>query len=406
MASRDQNPQPEPGEKKQTDDLVAPVQVPVAVVITNPLTLGLDLLQRPASKDPGPDHKDTSDRDNGNATVATANAVCAGTLAPVPEWVPTLDSLVALAATEGGAPATAQHEESQQSPASAPARGAASELAFSAQLKLPVQAAPSGAADQSGPPSPPSGARDNRGQPEAVPHANQSEVSAQAPSQDAASGTSGSPTAAADAASGPAPRPAVLAATGVVRTATADNQHPQENSQNSTPPEPINVAATAAPAAPAGHEGSSVPSQPPANVVPVAPTETAPPPAQAASHEVSLHLGDGNSSVDIRMAERAGEIRVTVHTPDHDLAGSLRADLPDLVGKLRQSGYQAEAWRPAPTAHTDAGRRGGSDTPSSSQQDTASGRRDGRRQQQQQKNQSRWDGEWNASLAPAQESQI
>jgi len=131
------------------------------------------------------------------------------------------------------------------------------------------------------------------------------------------------------------------------------------------------------------------------------------PAAQPVSRNVSLHLADGESSVDIRMAERAGEIRVTVHTPDRDLAGSLRADLPDLVGKLRQSGYQAEVWRPAAAAQSDAGRRSGSDA-APSQEHSPGGRREGRQrqpQQQQPENQSRWDGEWKSSLGPAQESQ-
>jgi hypothetical protein len=129
--------------------------------------------------------------------------------------------------------------------------------------------------------------------------------------------------------------------------------------------------------------------------------------AQPVSHDVSLHLGDGNGSVDIRMAERAGEIRVTVHTPDRDLANSLRADLPDLVGKLRQSGFQAEAWRPAAT-QPDANRRSGSDG-APSQEHSPGERREGRQrqpQQQQSKDQPRWAGEWKSSLAPAQESHI
>jgi hypothetical protein len=129
------------------------------------------------------------------------------------------------------------------------------------------------------------------------------------------------------------------------------------------------------------------------------------PAAQPVSRDVSLHLADGESSVDIRMAERAGEIRVTVHTPDRELANSLRADLPDLVSKLRQSGFQAEAWRPAVT-QPDSGRRTGSDG-SASQEHSPDARREGRQQQpqqQQSKDQSRWAGEWQSSLDPAQES--
>jgi hypothetical protein len=136
------------------------------------------------------------------------------------------------------------------------------------------------------------------------------------------------------------------------------------------------------------------------------PVEPEPLPAPPVSHDVSLRLADGqNNNVDIRMSERAGEIRVTVHTPDGNLANSMRSELPDLVGKLRQTGYQAETWRPAAPPQTDGERRSGAD--SSPQQHSTGGRRDGRQQQQQQQqNQPRWVGEWNMSLDPGQETSI
>jgi hypothetical protein len=157
--------------------------------------------------------------------------------------------------------------------------------------------------------------------------------------------------------------------------------------------------------APAEGQAQSAVSAQEASQTGAAVVEPPEPPAQPASRDVSLHLADGDSSVDIRMAERAGEIRVTVHTPDRDLANSLRADLPDLVGKLRQTGFQAEAWRPAAATPPDGGRRSGSDG-SPSQEHSPGNRRDGRQQPQQQqpKDQPRWDGEWKSTLDPAQES--
>ncbi|MGA2736007.1 MAG: hypothetical protein ABSG65_00995 [Bryobacteraceae bacterium] len=160
----------------------------------------------------------------------------------------------------------------------------------------------------------------------------------------------------------------------------------------------------AAPAAAEGDAPSALPPQPASQTGPVIVEPPEPPPA---SHDISLHLADGGSGVDIRMAERAGEIRVTVHTPDRDLANSMRADLPDLVGKLRQGGFQAEAWRPAAATQSDAGRRDGSD--GAPQEHSPGGRREGRPQQPQQqqpKNQARWDGEWKSTLEPAQEPHI
>ena len=159
---------------------------------------------------------------------------------------------------------------------------------------------------------------------------------------------------------------------------------------------------------PSPADGENRPSAPAQAASQTSPTVVDPPEQapQPGPRDVSLHLADGQGGVDIRMAERAGEIRVTVHTPDGDLANSLRADLPDLVGKLRQIGFQAEAWRPA--AAPDAGRRSHSDG-SPSQEHSFGGRRDGRQQQPQQqqpKNQSRWAGEWQSMLDPAQDSNI
>jgi hypothetical protein len=140
-------------------------------------------------------------------------------------------------------------------------------------------------------------------------------------------------------------------------------------------------------------------------VAPTRPAEAEPLPQPAASRDVALRLADGQSNVDIRMSERAGEIRVVVQTPDRDLANSLRGDLPDLVGKLRQSGFQAETWRPAAPAQGDAGRRSGSDTPFGHHQENASGgRRDRRQQQRQQQDRHNWAGEWKLTLDPKQES--
>jgi hypothetical protein len=57
--------------------------------------------------------------------------------------------------------------------------------------------------------------------------------------------------------------------------------------------------------------------------------------------------GRTQGSVEVRVLERAGEVRLSVRTPDTELATSLRQQLGDLVGRLEQTGYQAETWRPA-----------------------------------------------------------
>jgi len=392
--SKDPSPQPASGEKKTPDGLSVPVSVPVAVVITNPLTLGLDLMDCAASKNVSAARKNASDPAGENAADSTANASYPPVAGSLAELASALDEFAGLPLAEGGRNTGAAPQDPASQAAAAP--DAASDLAFSARLTVPAQAST---------PDYAAGTRVEAGEPGSALRASQSGTPAETDAEDTSTGSSGASRA--DAGSPPEleSQTSTAAISPVSRTIAAALQHPPTDSTNDAPTGQANPAANVAAPVPAAPEGSNAPVQPPASAGPAAPIEPAAPPAQPASHDVSLHLGEGNNSVDIRMAERAGEIRVTVHTPDRDLAGSLRADLPDLVGKLRQSGYQAEAWRPASAAHTDSGRRDGSDSPSS-QQDAASGRRDGRRQQQQQqKNQSRWDGEWNASLAPAQESQ-
>lgn len=127
------------------------------------------------------------------------------------------------------------------------------------------------------------------------------------------------------------------------------------------------------------------------------------PPARAPdSRGLAVRLDDGRRSVDLRLADRAGEIRVTAHTADRDLAASLRSELPDLVGRLRQSGFHAEAWRPpavAASPDTEGGRntRGFAGSP---EQQPGHGPGD-HRQRQDQRKQQRWAGEWHAIFGPA-----
>jgi hypothetical protein len=53
--------------------------------------------------------------------------------------------------------------------------------------------------------------------------------------------------------------------------------------------------------------------------------------------------------VEVRVLDRGGEVRVTVHTPDERLAGDLREHLPSLSSRLEQSGLRAETWHAAAT---------------------------------------------------------
>jgi hypothetical protein len=81
------------------------------------------------------------------------------------------------------------------------------------------------------------------------------------------------------------------------------------------------------------------------------PAATAPddPPAKpAAAHDIQLQVGgQGDSRIEVRVTERAGDVHVSVSTPDTRLAGELREDLPALASRLEQSGFRAETWHPA-----------------------------------------------------------
>jgi hypothetical protein len=153
----------------------------------------------------------------------------------------------------------------------------------------------------------------------------------------------------------------------------------------------------------AGREDSPARASRTLDVRPLQPAEPEPSVPPPVSHDVSLRIAEGQSRVEVRMAERAGEIRVTVHTPDQELAHSLRSELPELVGRLHQGGFQAETWRPAPPAQADSGRRSGADGfGGSSQQHSGGARRDGRQQQ----NPPHWAEAWNFSLESAEEQPI
>lgn len=50
--------------------------------------------------------------------------------------------------------------------------------------------------------------------------------------------------------------------------------------------------------------------------------------------------------VDLHFSERAGEIHVSVRTPDATLENSIRQNLPTLTGSLERAGYHTETFVP------------------------------------------------------------
>ncbi len=123
-----------------------------------------------------------------------------------------------------------------------------------------------------------------------------------------------------------------------------------------------------APQAPAAHQHPRRAEAP----QPAGRIETAPePPKPGPVRQVSLAIGE---KVQVRMAERAGELRVMVSTPDANLGDSLRTGLPELVERLEGGGFVAETWHPAESRPDPGGHgRGGGAPP---QQQERRGRQD------------------------------
>ena len=306
---------------------------------------------------------------------------------PVPD-APASNTVSVLA--DGQAAANPPHlsTDSGPNPASSPDAlsgnaPAAAELAFAARLRTPDPAPPASTAGVS------------RDEPTRL----QAPADAKASTAPQENRTAALPEMPESATAGPL---AAVAAR-IAPRATQENRSARDEPVRAGQPDPKVDSSAPLPAVPSRDVSPAHASEARESSAP-RPAEPEPPLPTPAPRDVSLRLADGQRSVDIRMAERAGEIHVMVHTPDRDLANSLRGDLPDLVGKLRQSGFQAETWRPAPAQQADSGRWSGADDFSgSSHQHSAGHPRDGRQQQQQQ-DQPRWAGEWNTSLDPAQET--
>jgi hypothetical protein len=63
------------------------------------------------------------------------------------------------------------------------------------------------------------------------------------------------------------------------------------------------------------------------------------------ARDIRLELGGNGNRIEVRLQERAGEVRLAVRTPDAALAESLRDHLPSLSDRLEQSGFRADQWR-------------------------------------------------------------
>ncbi len=100
-------------------------------------------------------------------------------------------------------------------------------------------------------------------------------------------------------------------------------------------------SAGASPAAsqPSGTSARADANPVPHPVTPAPVTEVKP----AAVHDLRLEVSGADQKVEVRLTERAGEVRIAVRTPDTQLAADLRENLPTLSSRLEQTGFRAEA---------------------------------------------------------------
>ncbi len=60
-------------------------------------------------------------------------------------------------------------------------------------------------------------------------------------------------------------------------------------------------------------------------------------------------IGDDNRRVDIRLIDRAGELRVSVKSGDSTLNRTLQSKMPELTSRLQSAQYDTEIWMPTST---------------------------------------------------------
>lgn len=144
------------------------------------------------------------------------------------------------------------------------------------------------------------------------------------------------------------------------KTAPADQPERDRHTEKTETPTPLESTPRHAPEA----ESHATPLAP-AAPGPAAPKTAAPPAAMPAAtsldaqdrpvqsrpaQEISLQISSGGDhKVDVRLVERAGEVHISVRTPDVTLARELRQDLGSLTGKLAQGGFATEQFTPAGT---------------------------------------------------------
>ena len=137
-----------------------------------------------------------------------------------------------------------------------------------------------------------------------------------------------------------------------------------------------------------------------------------PKPATAPVKDISIQVTQpGAQKVEVRVVQQSGELRVAVRTGDSDLAHGLQQSLSDLVGRLQETGFRGEAWRPggttapsAPVVESHASASGAQNGDSHSFAGGSSQQDGGQRQNQSQQRPA-WVEELDHSIASGEQSQ-
>jgi hypothetical protein len=175
-------------------------------------------------------------------------------------------------------------------------------------------------------------------------------------------------------------QPAAGVAKAAAATAHADSAAPAIHTASTEASAQVSAAGSAT----VQNAYAPVSAAPAAKTADVAPTAAVTdPPATPTVRPQNIDLkiaGADNSQIDVRVSQRAGDVQVTVRTPDGDLAQSLRQHLPELSDRLSQAGVSSNLWQPQ-TAQ--ASNSGGNDADSRYSDDAQT------QQQNQQQQQSR-----------------
>ncbi len=128
----------------------------------------------------------------------------------------------------------------------------------------------------------------------------------------------------------------------------ADPKAEPSLSLSPAPPAAAQSYFTAPASTAAAPHSSPVSTQATAPTAPAALTPANETPRTGTANQISITVpGADQQNVQVRLTDRAGEVRVSVHAPTEELAGTLRQDLGSLTTKLNQSGFSTEAFTPS-----------------------------------------------------------